>query len=443
MGDTYKVTRSNITQVDKEGNLPPNNDSDYNLPIASPSILGGVRPTKERTTENVPVAVDGQGGLWAPDGSYTLPVATTDTLGGVKPNTKTEAMTQPVGVDAEGKLYTEPGGEQYELPVASPTTLGGVKPESKTGAMTQSVGVDEEGGLWTEPGSGGQYELPVASSSTLGGVKPESKTGAMTQSVGVDAEGGLWTEPGSGGQYELPVDSSSTLGGVKPESKTGAMTQPVGVDEEGKLYTEPGSGGSYELPVAGSDTLGGVQAVSGSTYNENFAVEVNIDRNTNRLYVSSVKSKNMPASFNDFLVSVKALRALVFLQSGLGISVTDPDSVITNISGYVTDNVAVSFRLGGIVRISLEFQYAEIQTGGALRILNSVSFAIKNNIYPIFATVFRNGYPIPIIEDSTHDVAPDDNYRYYKLDTTNFTDNVRTDATNFVIVAITAEDYRG
>ena len=165
------------------------------------------------------VGVDEEGGLWTEPGSggqYELPVASPSTLGGVKPNTKTEAMTQPVGVDAEGKLYTEPGsGGQYELPVASPSTLGGVKPESKTGAMTQPVGVDVEGGLWTEPGSGGQYELPVASPSTLGGVKPDSKTDAMTQSVGVDEEGKLYTEPGSGGGYELPVADADTLGGVK------------------------------------------------------------------------------------------------------------------------------------------------------------------------------------------------------------------------------------
>ena len=263
MGDTYKVTRSNITQVDKEGNLPPNNDSDYNLPIASPSTLGGVRPTKARTSENVPVAVDGQGGLWAPDGSYTLPVATTDTLGGVKPNTKTGAMTQPVGVDEEGKLYTEPGsGGQYELPVASPSTLGGVKPESKTGAMTQPVGVDVEGGLWTEPGSGEQYELPVASPSTLGGVKPNTKTGAMTQPVGVDVEGGLWTEPGSGGGYELPVAGSDTLGGVKCNegqynSSTDVYVRIATNTDNNKdyLYVEASRFPNVSLPSESLDTL--------------------------------------------------------------------------------------------------------------------------------------------------------------------------------------------
>lgn len=40
---------------------------------------------------------------------YTLPVANSTTLGGVKPVVKTSEMTQDVGVDSNGKLYTKPG----------------------------------------------------------------------------------------------------------------------------------------------------------------------------------------------------------------------------------------------------------------------------------------------------------------------------------------------
>lgn len=40
--------------------------------------------------------------------TYTLPIATETVLGGVKPVTVTEDMTQPVGVDAEGRLMTKP-----------------------------------------------------------------------------------------------------------------------------------------------------------------------------------------------------------------------------------------------------------------------------------------------------------------------------------------------
>lgn len=48
-------------------------------------------------------------------GLYTLPIASPTVLGGVKPIAKTDAMTQGVGVDAEGALWTAPYIEGYEL----------------------------------------------------------------------------------------------------------------------------------------------------------------------------------------------------------------------------------------------------------------------------------------------------------------------------------------
>lgn len=42
--------------------------------------------------------------------AYNLPVASESTLGGVKPISKTDDMTQGVGVDSEGKLWALPGG---------------------------------------------------------------------------------------------------------------------------------------------------------------------------------------------------------------------------------------------------------------------------------------------------------------------------------------------
>lgn len=67
-------------------------------------------------------AVDAQGKPteWEPvdmpggDGAYTLPIASPAVLGGVKPVAKTDAMTQGVGVDAEGALWTEEGGGSWE-----------------------------------------------------------------------------------------------------------------------------------------------------------------------------------------------------------------------------------------------------------------------------------------------------------------------------------------
>ena len=59
--------------------------------------------------------------------TYTLPIATETVLGGVKPVTATEAMTQPVGVDAEGRLMTKPGSGGSGISVTGATVGQTVK----------------------------------------------------------------------------------------------------------------------------------------------------------------------------------------------------------------------------------------------------------------------------------------------------------------------------
>lgn len=89
-------------------------------------------------------------------------LASPTVVGGVKPVAKTDDMTTPVGVDDAGALFTNAlsdvdtiEGElveipnAYTLPVATPTTLGGVKPVAKTSEMSSEVGVDSEGKLFT------------------------------------------------------------------------------------------------------------------------------------------------------------------------------------------------------------------------------------------------------------------------------------------------------
>lgn len=89
-------------------------------------------------------------------------LASPTVVGGVKPVAKTDDMTTPVGVDDAGALFTNAistvdtiEGElveipnAYTLPVATPTTLGGVKPVAKTSEMSSEVGVDSNGRLFT------------------------------------------------------------------------------------------------------------------------------------------------------------------------------------------------------------------------------------------------------------------------------------------------------
>lgn len=70
------------------------------------TFTGAVNDTYDGSvakTINIPT---GSGGS-----EYTLPVATSTTLGGVKPVSKTSEMSQDVGVDENGKLYTVPGND--------------------------------------------------------------------------------------------------------------------------------------------------------------------------------------------------------------------------------------------------------------------------------------------------------------------------------------------
>lgn len=77
--------------------------------------------------------------------NYTLSVASPTVLGGVKPVVKTAEMIQEVGVDGTGKLYTAPGGA--DVPEASTTEAGIVQLAAASGqseslVMTQKAVTD-------------------------------------------------------------------------------------------------------------------------------------------------------------------------------------------------------------------------------------------------------------------------------------------------------------
>lgn len=67
--------------------------------------------------------------------AYTLPMATETVLGGLKPVTATDAMTQPVGVTAEGRLVTKPGEGGSGISVTGATV----------GQTVKIAAVDENG----------------------------------------------------------------------------------------------------------------------------------------------------------------------------------------------------------------------------------------------------------------------------------------------------------
>lgn len=111
----------------------------YVLPQASASALGGIKAVSKDDSYTVECKVGADGKLYVTEGQYDLKIASPTTLGGVKPTAvKSGAYTTPVAVDSEGGLFTIPGN--YVLPKASATELGGVK-------IANGLSIDTDGDL--------------------------------------------------------------------------------------------------------------------------------------------------------------------------------------------------------------------------------------------------------------------------------------------------------
>lgn len=150
------------------------------IPLATEDHPGAVHPWIGDSIDQPVWMNAADGALYTRSNTYQLPVASVTTLGGVKPVAKTTSMTQSVGVDGQGKLYTQPCG---------------IAPIAKTATMTQQVGVGTDRALYTTP-----YTLPIANASKLGGVKPVAKTTEMTEDVGIDSAGKLYAKKSGVGQ---------------------------------------------------------------------------------------------------------------------------------------------------------------------------------------------------------------------------------------------------
>lgn len=103
---------------------------------------------------------------------YVLPVASATTLGGVKPIEKTSEMTQTVGIDADGRLYTTPGDSGTGV-VSSVNGQTGVVVlnASDVGALPDSTTIPSKTSQLTND-SGFLTSAPVAS--------VNGKTGTVT-----------------------------------------------------------------------------------------------------------------------------------------------------------------------------------------------------------------------------------------------------------------------
>ena len=146
----------------------------YSLPIATDSILGGVKQGA-----NITIGADG---TISAGNSYVLPTASNTVLGGVKIDGTSIVISN--GVISASYSYT--------LPIATATVLGGVK-------QGANISIAADG---TISGST-PYVLPTASTSVIGGIKVDGSSITISN-------GAISATP-----YVLPIASSITLGGVK------------------------------------------------------------------------------------------------------------------------------------------------------------------------------------------------------------------------------------
>jgi hypothetical protein len=221
-----------------------NKPAAYTLPVATSSVLGGV---KQGT--NVTIAADGT----ISAGAYTLPVATTVTLGGVKQGAN-------VTIAADGTISV---AAAYSLPIATASVLGGVK-------QGTGVTIAGDGTL-----SATAYTLPVATASVLGGVKqganvtiagdgtlsvaaaPVTSVNGLTGAVTVYA-----SDANTATGTSLITNNGQTTGNITLKRIVGGTGITLSLDASSNLLIT-NSQTAYTLPVATTSVLGGVKQGTG------------------------------------------------------------------------------------------------------------------------------------------------------------------------------------
>lgn len=94
-----------ISEVSNDVVVTDQYSTDYNLPIASSSTLGGVKIGDNISEES--------------DGTISVPIASASTVGVIK-------VGQNLTIESDGTLNAQAGGSSYVLPQATTVTLGGV-----------------------------------------------------------------------------------------------------------------------------------------------------------------------------------------------------------------------------------------------------------------------------------------------------------------------------
>ena len=217
----------------------------YSLPIASTTILGGVK------VDGVTITIDANGVISGAN-TYSLPTATSTILGGVKIGAGVTIISGVISVSTN-----------YEAPITAGTTLQYFRGDK----TFQTLPIYTLSGLGGEPtitaGTTAQYwrgdkswqtlptySLPIASASVLGGIK-------VGTNLSIDVNGVL----SSTDTNTTYVNFTRTVAGLVPNP--GAATTNRYLREDGTwqvppdtdtdtIYVHPTTAGNKHIPAGGS-----------------------------------------------------------------------------------------------------------------------------------------------------------------------------------------------
>ena len=179
------ITDGSVNQVlktDGSGNFSFVNQTAGNTYSSITDLDVPTLPANNRVLSSTPSGLQ-----WidqATSSAYSLPVATNSILGGVKEGNN-------ITIDVNGVISAS---SAYSLPNATNSVLGGVKVDGSTITISNGV-ISSTGGGGGGGGGDSSYTLPASTTSELGGVKVDGSTITITN--GVISSTGIATSPWS------------------------------------------------------------------------------------------------------------------------------------------------------------------------------------------------------------------------------------------------------
>jgi len=358
----------------------PWTDTTYTLPVASSTVLGGIKVGTN-------LSIDESGVLSAATGSYTLPTASTTTLGGVKVDGTTVLISSEgviSAVSSGGSVYQAGVGLTFNTstsPItinanyASATVFGVIKVGSNL-SVTDGVLSASAPNVYTA-GDGlsltdGSFALNVASASTFGGTRIDGVS--IVTSNGVISVGSATTSTiggiivGNGLNISNSVLSvaqivaGDSLGFVKNGGN-------VVIDSSGKM--------NYTLPTASTSVLGGVKVGS----------NLSITDGVLSASASNVYTAGLGLSLNDLEFSLAYATSSVIggIIVGSTLSISDgilnytlPTSSTTTLGGVKVDGTSITIS-NGVISSVYTLPTASTTLLGGVKI-DGTSITISNGI---------------------------------------------------------------